>query len=156
MTKPTRLLIGQSGHWWPLIGHHQSWPQWSLSSCSQPGPDSSDNVLSVTHLSLLSGYSTATKKTLSYTPDLTSGPAHSAGPGCYEYSAYSDNNSNNSLKSSKAAFLQPVTMSAQFSELRPLSEHFYEQPMRVFQPQQTSPAASLGRASDGSAGGQTS
>ena len=47
-------------------------------------------------------------------------------------------------------------MSAQFSELRPLSEHFYEQPMRVFQPQQTSPAASLGRASDGSAGGQTS
>ena len=49
-----------------------------------------------------------------------------------------------------------MTMSAQFSELRPLSEHFYEQPMRVFQPQQTSPAASLGRASDGSNGGQTS
>ena len=39
-------------------------------------------------------------------------------------------------------------MNAQFSELRPLSEHFYEQPMRVFQPS-TSPAASLGRTSDG-------
>ena len=115
-------------------------------------------MLSFTHLDIFcfSGYSTATKKTLSYTPDLTSGPAHAAGPGCYEYNAYSDNNSNNSLKSSKAAFLQPVTMSAQFSELRPLSEHFYEQPMRVFQPQ-TSPVASLGRASDGSnGGGQTS
>ena len=74
------------------------------------------------------GYSTANnKKTLSYTPDLTSGPQHS---GCYEYGGYSDNNSNNSLKSAKTAFLQP----AQFSELRPLSEHFYEQPMRVFQP----------------------
>ena len=112
-------------------------------------------MLSFTHLSSpFSGYSTATKKTLSYTPDLTSGPAHSGGTGCYEYNAYSDNNSNNSLKSSKAAFLQPVTMSAQFSELRPLSEHFYEQPMRVFQPQpQVSPAASLGRASDGGSNG---
>ena len=96
---------------------------------------------------------------MSYTPDLTSGPAHTATTGCYEYNAYSDNNSNNSLKSAKAGFLQPVTMNAQFSELRPLSEHFYEQPMRVFQPghtHQTSPAASLGRASDGSGGGQTS
>lgn len=90
------------------------------------------------------GYS-STKKTLSYTPDLTSGPAHS---GCYEYNAYSDNNSNNSLKSAKNGFIQP----AQFSELRPLSEHFYEQPMRVFQPSSTSPAASLGRVSESSRG----
>ena len=101
--------------------------------------------------SLVSGYSTAGKKTLSYTPDLTSGPAHSASTGlCYEYNTYSDNNSNNSLKSAKTAgFLQPITMNAQLSELRPLSEHFYEQPMRVLQPS-SSPAASLGRASQSS------
>ena len=98
----------------------------------------------------VSGYSTAAKKTLSYTPDLTSGPAHSASTGlCYEYNAYSDNNSNNSLKSAKTGYLQPLTMNAQLSELRPLSEHFYEQPMRVLQPS-TSPAASLGRASQSS------
>ena len=40
-------------------------------------------------------------------------------------------------------------MNAQLSELRPLSEHFYEQPMRVLQPS-ASPAASLGRASQSS------
>ena len=67
---------------------------------------------------------------------------------CYEYT-YSDNNSNNSLKSAKNGFLQPLNMTAQFSELRPLSEHFYEQPMRVLQPN-TSPAVSLGRVSDSS------
>ena len=70
---------------------------------------------------------------------------------CYEYT-YSDNNSNTSVKSAKGGFTQPLSLNAQqFSEIRPLSEHFYEQPMRVFQPS-NSPAASLGRVSDSSMG----
>jgi hypothetical protein len=57
---------------------------------------------------------------------------------CYEYT-YSDNNSNttNSNKSAKAGL---ALSAAQFSELRPLSEHFYEQPMRLLQPSATSPS----------------
>ena len=87
------------------------------------------------------GYSTATKKSLSYTPDLTSGAAHSAGAGgCYEY-GYSDNNSNNSLKSAQTAHLIAPGTAAQLSELRPLSEHFYEQPMRVLASNTTPPSS---------------
>jgi len=98
------------------------------------------------------GYAPGHKKTLGYTPDLTSGAAHGGSPTvCYEYT-YSDNNSNTSVKSAKGGFIQPLSLNAQqFSEIRPLSEHFYEQPMRVFQPN-TSPAASLGRVSDSSNG----
>jgi len=96
------------------------------------------------------GYSTgsnssqAKKPGLGYAPDLTVGvPGHSV---CYEYT-YSDNNSNTSLKGSKAGFLQPMSLaSQQLTEERPISEHFYEQPMRVFQTS-SSPAASLGRGS---------
>ena len=67
-----------------------------------------------------------------------------AGTVCYEY-GYSDNNSNTSVKSSKAGL---ALSAAHFSELRPLSEHFYEQPMRLLPPAQqtTSPGSSLERA----------
>ena len=64
---------------------------------------------------------------------------------CYEY-GYSDNNSNTSVKSAKAGL---ALSAGHFSELRPLSEHFYEQPMRLLPPaaQQTaSPGSSLERA----------
>ena len=65
---------------------------------------------------------------------------------CYEYT-YSDNNSNTSLKS--GGFIHPVSLNTQqLPEIRPISEHFYEQPMRVFQAN-PSPAASLGRSSGG-------
>ena len=67
---------------------------------------------------------------------------------CYEYT-YSDNNSNTSLKS--GGFIHPVSLNTQqLPEIRPISEHFYEQPMRVFQAN-PSPAASLGRSSGGTA-----
>lgn len=92
------------------------------------------------------GYSDGSKKGLGYTPDLTSGVLHRGSPTCYEYT-YSDNNSNTSVKS---GFNPPSTLNTHpFSEIRPLSEHFYEQPMRVF-PTNPSPAASLSRSSTGS------
>lgn len=108
------------------------------------------------------GYSNPNKKTLGYAPDLTSGVTAGRGNGsptvCYEYT-YSDTNSNHSHKSGgKGGFIQPLTLNAQqFSEIRPMSEHFYEQPMRVFQPT-SSPAASLerGRTSDSNSSGQPS
>jgi len=98
--------------------------------------------------------SSQTKKTsLGYAPDLTNGaPIHTSSV-CYEYT-YGDNNSNNSLKmGSKGGFLQPLTLTShQLLESRPISEHFYEQPMRVLQ-QNTSPAASLGRNSSDAGSG---
>ena len=79
---------------------------------------------------------------LRYSPDLTSEAGGHGGAVCYEYT-YSDNNSNNSVKSAKAGYAPPLTLNAQqFSELRPLSEHFYEQPMRVLQSSQHSPGGS--------------
>lgn len=93
------------------------------------------------------GYTAAPKpgSNLSYGPDLTHGQHHqqAAGSVCYEYT-YSDNNSNTSSKSAKAS--GAILSSAQFSELRPLSEHFYEQPMRMLPPSGQSPHSSLDRA----------
>merc|ERR1719282_309392 len=75
-----------------------------------------------------------------YGPDITQGTNQQTGTVCYEY-GYSDNNSNNSVKSAKAGLALSAT---HFSELRPLSEHFYEQPMRLLPPaaQQTGSASS--------------
>ncbi len=65
---------------------------------------------------------------------------------CYEYT-YSDNNSNNS---SKSGFISPNSLNTHQviqSDMRPLSEHFYEQPMRIMQTRH-SPTDSFDRKSD--------
>ena len=62
--------------------------------------------------------------TLGYAPDLTSGVQN-------EYNfTYSDKNSNSSIKSNNGinGMSTPIPM-APFTEFRPISEHFYEQPM---------------------------
>ena len=93
--------------------------------------------------------------TLGYTPDLTSG-VHNE----YNYS-YSDKNSNCSSQKGINGHSTPIPMVA-FSDFRPMSEHFYEQPMvalqknspdthertpLVFPPEQKSSTASSGQPS---------
>jgi hypothetical protein len=58
---------------------------------------------------------------------------------CYEYSySHHSNNSDTNSNSLKKGFLQPLAVSASLfnsdlqQQQRPLSEHYYEQPMRVF------------------------
>ena len=75
----------------------------------------------------IAGQSTTTKpgSSLTYGPDLTQ---HQSGvTECYD--TYDDNNSTNSLKSTRANLA--LSSAHYFSELRPLSEHLYEQPMRL-------------------------
>jgi hypothetical protein len=102
-----------------------------------------------------SGYSSAvcggggSRKSASYHTDLShDGRLRINSPPtvCYEYT-YSDNNSNNS---SKSGFMSPNSLNTHQviqSDMRPLSEHFYEQPMRVMQTRQ-SPTDSYDRKSD--------
>lgn len=79
---------------------------------------------------------------LGYSPDLTSGVHHgTASTVCYDYT-YSDKNSNcSSLQKTHGinGMSTPIHM-APFADFRPISEHYYEQPMVVFpstQQQQT-------------------
>ena len=71
------------------------------------------------------------KKGLGYGPDLTSEVRNSPSD-CFEYQ-FSDRASNCDSQKGRSVH-QPLLSLAQFSDFRPTSEHFYEQPMVVFPP----------------------
>ena len=75
-----------------------------------------------------------------YHPDLTDGlRQHRNGGGGneYVYTPSSDKNSNCSGAPAAPGMMQHLMGGGQFAEVRPRSEHFYEQPMVVFRPGKT-------------------
>ena len=71
-----------------------------------------------------------------YHPDLTDGLRQHGGNE-YVYTPTSDKNSNCSGGPAALGMMQHLMGGGQFSEVRPRSEHFYEQPMVVFRPGKT-------------------
>ena len=69
-------------------------------------------------------------------PDLTS-DVHPSPSDCFEYQ-FSDKASNCDSQRGVRSNQQPLLPLTQFADFRPMSEHYYEQPMVVFPPNQNS------------------